>query len=441
MRKTSAIASIAVLSFLLAGVASAFGQPPAELQAPQGDFFMSEGSRRMPAAADRSDFDVMSRIVIASVPVDVKGGKVSAAKTMPTVYAIGAQRFSGDASLTLDGDYDKETGMLVGTVKFDWAHGFVHDNGSTGSAKGELAGTFRGQFAGGRVMMHYVLKGPIVTDVKWKNGTSDHGDRVTGENIDAVYAFTAYPPPVEEGDGKDSGARFSGMSGEVEMRLPGAAADDWHLVKLETVIPVGAYVRTQEESSAVIGFADMSTFVLKPGTTIVVAKPVGKDEKMRLISGDVWVNARKMLEDGSMEIEMDQAVAGIKGTTFAAGERDGVSVLKVIEGAVTLTSRKTGETRTVESGMTARAGGDGGIAVEPFDLAAEMDAWDQATPSDWASYDAAAAAWPAEAAPASAAASSAPATKGNGARAAAAVVIVAAVAAVAVFFAKKRKAS
>jgi len=174
---------------------------------------------------------------------------------------------------------------------------------------------------------------------------------------------------------KDSGARFAGLSGQIEIHYPDEAKDVWHLVKPETVIPEEAHIRTDEDSNAIIGFADMSTFEMKPGTEIVVSTPPQKDSKIALVAGNIWANIKKIAKDGSMEVEMNQAVAGIKGTTFVVSDIGGVSTLKVIEGRVDFTGRADGKTVQVGAGETAAATAAGTGPVGKFDAVAEQKDW------------------------------------------------------------------
>lgn len=99
------------------------------------------------------------------------------------------------------------------------------------------------------------------------------------------------------------------------------------------------------------------------------------DSQFKLLVGNLWVNVKKMLKDGSMDIEMSQAVAGIKGTTFVLEEDGETSILKVIEGMVEFTSKVTGESILVEGGETVSATEDGLGEVGKFDVNAEMAGW------------------------------------------------------------------
>ena len=130
---------------------------------------------------------------------------------------------------------------------------------------------------------------------------------------------------------EDSGARFSDLSGEIDVR-PQANEEDWKIAKLEMVLNVDDHVKTAEKSTAIISFADMTTFVMKPQSEIILSSSAAKDTQVKLLSGNLWVNVKKMMKDGSMDIEMSQAVAGIKGTNITCGspnrDEDHIQVLR-----------------------------------------------------------------------------------------------------------------
>lgn len=174
----------------------------------------------------------------------------------------------------------------------------------------------------------------------------------------------------------DSGTRFSSLSGTVEV----ASEEDfqlgnWHFAKYDEVLPVNAHIRTGEESSCILSFADMSTFVVKEETHVVLNAPPDKDNKIALVWGKIKANVKKMIKDGSMEIDMSQAVAGIKGTTFVCEDDGTTSTLKVFEGTVEFTSKATGEAVMVGAGQHVSADGAGLSPVTKLDEKAENAVW------------------------------------------------------------------
>jgi len=179
---------------------------------------------------------------------------------------------------------------------------------------------------------------------------------------------------------KDTGMRFSGMTGQVEYLLPGKDSEDednWKLANLnDAYFPPGTHIRTQEESSAILSFSDMSTFVLKPESEVIIITPPEKESKIKMVAGSIWVNVKKMIKEGSMEIEMNQAVAGIKGTTLVLSDDGKISTLKVIEGEVVFISKFDDKKITVGGGSMVSASNIGLGGVEIFDVVNEIDDWD-----------------------------------------------------------------
>lgn len=167
---------------------------------------------------------------------------------------------------------------------------------------------------------------------------------------------------------EDSNARFSSISGEVEVRHENDTV--WEFAKLGTVLYVLDHVKTSEESQAIIGFADLSTFLLKEESEIVITTPPKKDSKLRLVAGNIWANVKKMAKDGTMEVEMSQAVAGIKGTRFELIETGNSSTIKVAEGSVSFRSKADGSVALVEAGEAVTATKEGLGEKSVFDASA-----------------------------------------------------------------------
>lgn len=179
-----------------------------------------------------------------------------------------------------------------------------------------------------------------------------------------------------ESSGEDSGARFDSVTGAVEICVD-PDADDWERCTPRTRIPVGAHIRAMRDSSAIIRFVDGNTFIIKDNTEIVVKEPPKPIGKFGLIMGKLWSNTKKILTDGSIDIETSQAVAGIKGTTYVLEADAGKTVLKVIEGKVAFTSKVSGKTVDVTDGQKGIADNSGILAVESFDQLAEKEQWNK----------------------------------------------------------------
>lgn len=183
----------------------------------------------------------------------------------------------------------------------------------------------------------------------------------------------------------DSGTRFSDLSGQVEMLFPTeydgngepifGDEESWVFCELDMEIPVGTKIKTSNRSSAILSFSDMTTFVMGPESIIILSKPTEKKSQFELLGGQLWTNFKKMMKDGSMDIEMSQAIAGARGTTFVLEDDGTTSTLKVIEGTVEFTSKTNGESVMVEGGETVSATADGLGEIEEFDVEAEAEEW------------------------------------------------------------------
>ncbi len=174
---------------------------------------------------------------------------------------------------------------------------------------------------------------------------------------------------------KNSGVKFSDLSGRVSWAPPWDP-DDWRAAKLDDDLPEDAHIQTGVDSYAVLSFDDMTTFVQQPECEIVLTPPEEKASKLGLVAGRIWVNLKRMLKDGSMKVEMSQAVAGIKGTIFTCEESAAASVVKVLEdGPVEVEIKATGRTVVLRAGDMIRVCADGKVEQTPLDVAKESAAW------------------------------------------------------------------
>jgi len=184
-----------------------------------------------------------------------------------------------------------------------------------------------------------------------------------------------YSPKDENGDYIDSGVKIGEIDGEVLVR-PGDNRLGWEWVEPGTVLYEGDHIMTKGDAMVIINFPDMTTFVMKPNSELIIDyDSTKKESKWAVVNGRVWANVKKMVKDGSMDMQMSQAVAGIKGTIFVCEEIDGVSTLKVIEGKVTFTDT-TGTVVTVKTGQMVSADETGMTEVTAFDVDAEYADWD-----------------------------------------------------------------
>lgn len=174
----------------------------------------------------------------------------------------------------------------------------------------------------------------------------------------------------------DSGVRFSSINGQVEVWHENENENESRIAKLDTVLYEGDHIKTAEDAACTLSFADMSNFVMKSETHIILAKTGGSESKLKLVIGNIIANVKKMIKDGTMEVDCDQAVAGIKGTKFELwelGQKSGTT-LKVEEGIVEFRHKISGKITMVSSGQIVSATPSGFISgqINPTPIEKEL---------------------------------------------------------------------
>ena len=72
-------------------------------------------------------------------------------------------------------------------------------------------------------------------------------------------------------------------------------------------------IQTGEDSSAIVSMQDMSTFTMKAEYEVVLTPPPESKGPMDRAMDILITNIKRMLKDGSMEIETTQCACSIKG--------------------------------------------------------------------------------------------------------------------------------
>ncbi|MEW6623966.1 MAG: FecR domain-containing protein [Bacillota bacterium] len=184
--------------------------------------------------------------------------------------------------------------------------------------------------------------------------------------------------PVENAGQPCGGVRFGDLHGEVNVRQYGEDDDAFIFAELTTPLRHNDLIRTRARSGAILSWTDMTTFVMKEESRVVLDCYSPKENKVKYFFGQAWVNFKKMVEDGSFEVEMAQGVAGIKGTTVIF-EEDGVSsTVKVIEGNVEFRPNNGGVLMVSGGQMISAIDGRAG-EIKVFDIEEEMKNWDDKT--------------------------------------------------------------
>ena len=162
---------------------------------------------------------------------------------------------------------------------------------------------------------------------------------------------TKYKNPCEGRVLIDSKIRLNDWYGNVWIR-PNCEEDDaYEFLYVETVIYEDDRIKTDEESCAILGLEDMSTYVLKPNSTIIIHTEDANISKWEMLKGVMLTNIKKMAEGKSLEVEMTQCVAGGEGTIFVTSETSKGSRVYLLVGKASVKNKKTGKKIQLKPGQ------------------------------------------------------------------------------------------
>ena len=153
----------------------------------------------------------------------------------------------------------------------------------------------------------------------------------------------------------DSKIRFNDYYGEVKKRCSFEEFDSFEFVDLDVIIFENDLIQTEEESGAILGLEDMSTYVIKPETKLIIRTTYDSRpnivQKLEMLGGTMLSNLKKMYEGKSLEIEMSQCVIGIDGTIVALEETGKESRVYLLVGKVSVKNKKTRKTTVLQPGQ------------------------------------------------------------------------------------------
>lgn len=219
---------------------------------------------------------------------------------------------------------------------------------------------------------------PVITDKSGSFSETASYSFLINETDKSVPAEESVCPEIKCDRSPNPRAivRFGDLAGEVNVRENWEDDAEYIFAELNTGLCHCDRIRTLPRSGAILSWSDMSTFIMKEDTTIVLDIANERESKLGLIAGNVWVNLKKMIKDGSMEVEMSQAVCGIKGTIVIFEENGTTSTIKVIEGTVEVRPN-AGAPLTLSDGEMVSATNGIASAVVPFSIEDELQTWDE----------------------------------------------------------------
>lgn len=150
---------------------------------------------------------------------------------------------------------------------------------------------------------------------------------------------------------EDSHIRFNDLYGEVSYRCEFEEDDSYEYAEIESILYEDTRIKTKEESGAILGLEDMSTYCIGPETELVIHTEEKNISKIEILLGTMWSNLKRMAEGKSLEIELSQCVCGINGTIFACEDTGTESKVWLFAGKVTVTNKKTGKKTVLQPGQ------------------------------------------------------------------------------------------
>lgn len=176
----------------------------------------------------------------------------------------------------------------------------------------------------------------------------------------AIFTFSLSLPATAQDirfvkEGKchqvDSKIRFNDFYGEVKIRCSFEEFDSFEFVDLDTEIYEDDLIKTEEESGAILGLEDMSTYIIYPETSLIIHTEEANISKWEMIIGTMLTNIKKMSEGKSLEVEMSQCVCGIEGTIVVFEETGSASKVWLLAGKATVNNKKTGKKIVLKAGQ------------------------------------------------------------------------------------------
>lgn len=191
---------------------------------------------------------------------------------------------------------------------------------------------------------------------------------VTGTIVEETAPQMSYSTEEGKCHQTDSKIRFNELYGEVSKRCNFDDDDAYEYAEIDNVIYEDDRIRTKEESGAILGLENMSTYEMKPESILIIHAEENNTSKLEMVFGSIVGNIKKMWEGKSIELEMSQCVSGIKGTIVAFEETGKESRVWLLAGAVDVKSKKTGKVTKLKPGQRSVTGTNGVVQVKSFNI-------------------------------------------------------------------------
>jgi hypothetical protein len=124
--------------------------------------------------------------------------------------------------------------------------------------------------------------------------------------------------------------------------MPGTS---WIPAEVAMTLYAGGEIWAKESSTALVEFlTHQGVLRVAPNTIFTLEHPEPETMKIKLDSGQIWVNIEGLQEGETFEVETPNATATVRGTRFSVRvDKDGRTVVSVVRGLVDVRSEKEDE--------------------------------------------------------------------------------------------------
>ncbi|MBX7170547.1 MAG: FecR domain-containing protein [Pyrinomonadaceae bacterium] len=209
--------------------------------------------------------------------------------------------------------------------------------------------------AGGDAKFSYLFdpaklpnKKNLTIEVTISGGRTEYGTGLLTGNIQLVSLEpTANPPTsIKPISNSTQGNKISSTNGQVTISNDGK---NWNTTNTNANLKTGDQIKTGANSSANFTLADVISLILSGNSWLGITNDNKAAPQLKLFGGNVKISLPK---GNNLKVEMSQAIATVKGTSFELTENGERSIVKVSEGVVEFRNKNTGETTNVSAGQS-----------------------------------------------------------------------------------------
>lgn len=384
----------------------------------------------IPRGDRKTGADIIDKELFEEVTITIENGVVTGEGEISLSEDEPGYTHTGTASVTLEGEYNEETGLLTGTFSKKQDYIFEHASNvmsTEGSTKIFFDGTFTSSwgedneltllFTGTkrRVFKSEHTNGTIVDrddSIDWSDSvvfdgssligeeatelegeieeeTSDYDEQeelVNEEEVMEIFeketSLLLEMRTVQKAIGdisiaeKDEEASLLKMISRTMLKIIpteeevyGDLSSEWKQLEEDKLLEPGTLIQT-ETDTAVIKYDDGSKMILEEQTKMEMT-----DSGSYLEKGSVYYEVEKL--EAPLEIETSQLQLKVLGTAFSVNTDGDVTTVKLVEGSLEVVPFGETESVILVPGESIRVADAGVESTTSFDAVAEMAAWEQ----------------------------------------------------------------